>query len=104
MERGRQDAKPGGKQNDCIRRYVGKPMVGMSRNTRVPVGSSTYRGHVFAGELIRCVRDEQTRLADGTVSNHDALDGLHGGGIGGGWKPEQESLTGEGRNGALSHC
>lgn len=44
-------------------------------------GQKTHRRDILARELIRCVGDQQTRLTDGTVANHDALDRLHGGGL-----------------------
>ena len=34
-------------------------------------------GHVFAGEFVGCVRDQQAGLANGTVTNDHAFDGLH---------------------------
>ena len=33
--------------------------------------------HVFGGELVRRVRNEQTSFTDGTVANDDTFDGLH---------------------------
>ena len=47
----------------------------------------TDRGHVFGGEFVGRVRDEEARLSDGAVAHHHALDGLHprlwGGQLGG---------------------
>jgi hypothetical protein len=37
----------------------------------------TYRGDVFAGELVGGVGDEEARLTDGAVTHHDTLDSLH---------------------------
>jgi hypothetical protein len=34
-------------------------------------------GDIFAGELVRCVADQQASLTDCSITNHDALDGLH---------------------------
>lgn len=42
-----------------------------------------YRWHVFRGELVGRVRDEQAGLAHGAVAHHHALDGLHPGAGGG---------------------
>jgi len=36
-------------------------------------------GNVLAGEGVGCVRNQKTCLSDGSVSDCDALDGLHGG-------------------------
>jgi hypothetical protein len=37
----------------------------------------SYRWDVFAGELVGCIRDQKTGFTDGTIANHNTLDGLH---------------------------
>jgi hypothetical protein len=36
-----------------------------------------HRGNILAGELVGCVRNQKARLSDSTISNNNALDGLH---------------------------
>jgi len=36
-----------------------------------------YRGNIFGRELVGCVRDEETSLSDGAVTDDHTLDGLH---------------------------
>ena len=35
-----------------------------------------HSGHILDRKLVRCVRNQQTGLSDGTVSDYDALDRL----------------------------
>ena len=54
-----------------------------SKNTLVTlitmrfVGVVLTRGHIFRGEFVGRVGNEETRLAHGTVTHHHAFDRLH---------------------------
>lgn len=60
----------------------GRPMSGWSLAQSGGEKSCTNAGqinrqNVLAREGIRGVRDQETRLSDGTISNNHTLDGLH---------------------------
>ena len=47
-------------------------------NIRVIFSDLTYRWNIFRRKLVGCVRNQQTCLADGSVADDNAFDGLHG--------------------------
>lgn len=57
-----------------------KRLSGLKKTDRKPALAvhRAYRWHIFAGKLVRGVRNEQACLTDSSIPDNDTLDGLHG--------------------------